>query len=268
MFQEEYENIIKSFGALWKTKKRGDSIEIITPFATTSHSFVSVFLKKQNNEYVVSDGGWIASGLYGYIIDTDIDCFEKVCDHYIDTYDIKKVISTSGITFYYKKTDSISALASIVFDVSTFISTIVSLAGVQFVDDKDTREVFRRAANEFLSSIIPREKLDFRGYLDAARQIRINAIIQPQQSRLVLVNYLTGSNAYYFINSIAKVNMMFEMSANSIFSDVIAQRIALVDTNAQGYVGDRIQYHLGYMLNNTNAHYIGWDEKERLAQYV
>ena len=36
--------IIASFSSLWKVKKYGKTIEIITPFFTTNDCFVSVFL--------------------------------------------------------------------------------------------------------------------------------------------------------------------------------------------------------------------------------
>ena len=36
--------IIASFSSLWKVKKYGKTIEIITPFFITNDSFVSVFL--------------------------------------------------------------------------------------------------------------------------------------------------------------------------------------------------------------------------------
>ena len=51
------EEIIKAFSSLWKIKQRGDSIEIITPVTTSNDSFVSFFLTRRGDEYVVTDGG-------------------------------------------------------------------------------------------------------------------------------------------------------------------------------------------------------------------
>ena len=39
--------IIASFSSLWKVKKYGKTIEIITPFFTTNDCFVSVFLTER-----------------------------------------------------------------------------------------------------------------------------------------------------------------------------------------------------------------------------
>ena len=51
--QEVYINIQKSFGGLWQSKERGNSLEIITPYATTNNRFVSVFLSNQNDQSLV-----------------------------------------------------------------------------------------------------------------------------------------------------------------------------------------------------------------------
>ena len=65
IFQEIYDDIVSSFGSLWQTKVRGNTLEIITPFASTNHKFVSVFLTKNQDEYIVTDGGWLSGNEYG-----------------------------------------------------------------------------------------------------------------------------------------------------------------------------------------------------------
>ena len=45
-------------------RMRGDTLEVITPFATTNDKFVSVFISERKNGYVVTDGGWITNGIY------------------------------------------------------------------------------------------------------------------------------------------------------------------------------------------------------------
>ena len=52
-FQEIYSDITNSFGALWQYKERGNTLEIITPFATTNNRFISVFIKQQGNEFII-----------------------------------------------------------------------------------------------------------------------------------------------------------------------------------------------------------------------
>ena len=57
-------DIITAYSSLWSFKKRGNSIEIVTPVSTTNDVFVSVFLTMRGDEYVVTDGGWIDAGVY------------------------------------------------------------------------------------------------------------------------------------------------------------------------------------------------------------
>ncbi len=77
-FQEIYTDIVNSFGALWNFKEREDTLEIITPFATTSQKFVSIFLTQRDQDYIISDGGWIYEGLYSNSFDRTIDCYNKL----------------------------------------------------------------------------------------------------------------------------------------------------------------------------------------------
>ena len=87
-----YEDIVATFGNLWSFKKREKSIEIITPFATTNHRFISVFLTIQGNEYIVSDGGWINQGVYENNFNLDEDCYKKIILYYEDVFKIKETI--------------------------------------------------------------------------------------------------------------------------------------------------------------------------------
>src|SRR5438876_803964 len=130
MFEPIYKDILSSFGKLWKYKEREKSLEIITPFATTSQKFVSVFLTKRENEFIVSDGGWIAEGLYDNIFDRNIDCFERVVSYYLDTFNIQEAKNLSSTSVFYKKTEKQISVPSLVFDLANFISTTISLTNV------------------------------------------------------------------------------------------------------------------------------------------
>ncbi len=94
---EIYNDIKNAFGGLWQTKQRGSSLEIITPYATTNNKFVSVFLSKQGNDYVISDGGWLNSGVYEVSANEE-DCFLKIQQHFEYSLDIKHVQNTEGVT--------------------------------------------------------------------------------------------------------------------------------------------------------------------------
>ena len=69
-----FEIVRTAFNSLWKMRMRGDTLEIITPFATTNDKFVSIFVSIRKNGYVVNDGGWLANGFY----DCDLPLFNDI----------------------------------------------------------------------------------------------------------------------------------------------------------------------------------------------
>ena len=70
MMDEIVELIKKTFYYLWKVKRYGKTIEIITPSFTTNDCFVSVFLTKRDKYYIVTDGGWISEKYYNNFLHT------------------------------------------------------------------------------------------------------------------------------------------------------------------------------------------------------
>ena len=77
--------IITAFSALWHVRRVGNSYEIITPVPTSNDMFVSVFLTKRENEYVVTDAGWIDSGVYD-IDEIGDSVYKKITAYYTENY--------------------------------------------------------------------------------------------------------------------------------------------------------------------------------------
>lgn len=78
---ELIQDIINTFSALWQVKCVGESYEIITPVPTSNDMFVSVFLTFRGDEYIMTDAGWLDSGVY------DIDeigdtIYKKIMTYY------------------------------------------------------------------------------------------------------------------------------------------------------------------------------------------
>lgn len=123
-------DIKTAFGGLWQTKERGNSLEIITPYATTNNRFVSVFISKQGDEYVVSDGGWLHSGVYDVSINEE-PCFLKVFFHYQNSFDIKQITSPEGTEYFYLKTSNPIDIPSKLFDLCLFIQNTAKLLSTE-----------------------------------------------------------------------------------------------------------------------------------------
>jgi hypothetical protein len=267
IFSEIYQDVVSSFGSLWRTKVRGATLEIITPFTTTSNKFVSVFLSKQNDQFVVSDGGWIGDGGYGTDFDRDVDCFRKIIHHYKGAFDVKETLSDQGMVFFYKKTVRETAVPSLILDMTNFISSLVSLSDVEFENEKIERELFRRTASEFLSEVFTPDKLLIGDFLDSNKEIKPSAIIKKDNGKVLLCNYVTGSTPNYFKSSISKTNLIFELALKSHYNSVIERNIALVDDSSDGYVPSKISIWLNHLIDNTNSVKVNWSSKEQLYEF-
>lgn len=263
---EIFTGIKETFGGLWHTKERGATLEIITPYATTNNRFVSVFLSKQNNDFIISDGGWINNGTYEVKMG-DASCFLKVLYHFQNTFHIKETSSLDGTTYYYIKTSNPIDIPSKLFDLTLFIQNIVSVSEIEFEDkeEKATRERFDTKANEYLKSITDDKKLHLSRYLNPDKKdIKFNAIYFKTPAKLSLINYVTGSSPFVFSNSISKANMLFQIADDSSLSDHINSRVSIIDTSAEGYVPEKLAGFLYHLEHHTGAILVNWYERERL----
>jgi len=268
---EIFSDIKNSFGSLWKIKERGNTLEIITPFATTNDKFVSVFLTMSENSFVISDGGWVHNGLY---IDTefpDDSNFKKVLYHYQNTFNISETKNRAGVLYYYLKVDDKIDIPSAVFDISTFIQSIISTSEVNFEDikERELKKRFDTNANNFIKSLIPKDKFKMNAFLNPDKKdLKFNVIYTPKKDAIILLNYITGSNLNHFSSSIFKTNALFEMAHDTLISKFITSEIALIDNTAEGFIQDRIAHYISHLERLKNTKSIYWSERENLKSLL
>ena len=53
--EEIYELVRAAYQSLWKIKNHGETIELITPMVTTNDMFISVFVTRRGDDYIVTD---------------------------------------------------------------------------------------------------------------------------------------------------------------------------------------------------------------------
>lgn len=270
IFGEIYKDTQQSFGKLWACKERGNSLEIITPFATTSQKFISVFLTQRGNEFVISDGGWINEGIYDNTFDSDEECFSKIIQHYQNCFDIKETLGPGDRILFYKKTSKIHAVPSVLFDLATFVSSIVSASGIEFTDkeEKENKIRFSKQANLFLQGKFTKDQLRLGATLDNRRQIRVNAIVRKSSSKISLINYITGSNPYFFNNSISKANFILELAAKSEERIFVDSTICLIDDLSDGYQPNKIYTFLNHLEENTKTKVLNWTNRDKITELV
>lgn len=267
-----FKNIKDEFCSLWTFKERGETLEIITPFATTSNKFVSVFLTVKNKEFIISDGGWLSDSTYETTPDFEDDVFNKVFAYYKNFYDIKS-IKANELEYYFKKTEKKELIPNLVFDIANFVSAISSSSQIQFIDikEKEERARFQKQASDYIKAIMPKTdkpNIHFRKYIDdKLKNIKFSAVV-THNSKLTLINYITGSTPDYFISSIGKANIYFEVVNKSTYKNHIQKKVALINDTATGYNKEKLFDVLEQLENTTKKNNILWHQKEKLKTLI
>lgn len=270
LFDEIYKDVVSSFGKLWQYKERGKSLEIITPFATTSQKFISVFLTKQDGYFIISDGGWLRSNLYDNTFNLEDEIYKRIVLHYGNSYDVKEVKDATGKTFYYKKTSNSIAVPSLVYDLANFISSLVSLGDIEYTEkmEKAVKERFRKMANSYLQSFVPKEVLNLQGYLDEKKVLRFSAIVTYSPSKVILINYVTGSTPQYFRDNAFKAGGLFLMADETPYSNYITRKISVIDNTASGYHPEFLAPFINHLVHKTHSDKVDWSEREKIKSLV
>ncbi len=261
-------NVRGSFDQLWSFKLRGlDTIEISTPYSTTSSKFVSIYVTERNGKFIISDGGLLNSEAYESVIDYDNQCLLKMLYHFEAFYEVKRTQDKQGVKHYYKTTVEENLIPNKVYEMAQFVSMCASAATVQFEDPKEIEERnnFRNKASTYISANFQEYKPRFSAALDKHdfRSVRFSALIE-RKNRLSLISYITGSNPANFRNSIARASMNFEIASSSIYSSHIDHKIALVNNQADGFVLKQISKQLNILQEHTDKEAVKWSERERL----
>lgn len=263
-------DVRNSFGGLWHSKERGNSIEIITPYVTTNNKFVSIFVTIQDDCYFITDGGWISSGYYDTFLNTNDNYFLKLFDYYQNSFNVLQVLS-QGNTFYYLKAHTLIDVPSKILALSTFIQSVISASEIVFEDIKEaeSRKRFFSQANTYMKSIFPKDLLKIGGYLyEERKDLKFNVIYNKTPNSITLINYITGSNPNNFSNSICKTNTLFEMASKSNLSNYISNKLAIIDTLAEGFEPNKVGGFLMHLENNSDSKIINWHEKEQIKLYI
>lgn len=263
---EIFQDIKNTFGDLWKYRERGNSLEIITPYATTSNSFVSVFFTIRGNEYIFSDGGWLESGEYGLSFEDHL-CFQKLFDHFLDSFSVLQTTSKDGTNYYYTKTNNLIDVPSRLFDITLFIQGILNAAAVEFAEGKENlvKSRFGSRATNFLKENFDEEKLQINANLIPDNvELKFNAIYNDTKNTMVLINYVTGSTVNYFLNSIYRTNFMFEMADSTFQKDFIKNKITFLDDNADGFDYEKTANTLFHLEEHSGSEIVKWSENKKL----
>ena len=257
------EEIIKAFSSLWKIKQRGDSIEIITPVTTSNDSFVSVFLTRRGDEYVVTDGGWIDAGVYNIDEESNIN-FNSIVNHFQASYGILS-LHARGLYYYYKKTDSPIFVPNLVFDVASFISVIVNTSLVEASRgiDKNYNKFSRKAKNFIIDHVAKEDVVSTSSLRKIFPSLHFGFAIR-RGSGISLFNFSSGSNKSYYINSLCKSKVSFEIVKKSDNNNCFQDKILLLDDNNSMLRNRDVGVYVNLIREQEVCSLINWSDRESI----
>lgn len=225
-----FSEITHAFNSLWKCRQRGESIEIITPFPTSSDMYVSVFLTQRGDAWVVSDGGWMCQGMYNCEIPYSEKIYKRVLSFFIDDYGVKTTPGAGGKgVFYYKGTKNRNLVPNIVFDLANFISVAVSTALVEFREQEEY-ERFNNHAKKFLRSRFSDDRITFNAtFSEKVPMAKFSAVIKNGDGTGSLINFISGKNRYNIRTGFARSNMNFDLLEDSPAKELVDNKFVLFD---------------------------------------
>lgn len=263
------QNIKKSFCNLTNFKARTNSLEVITPFSTINNKFVSVFITFTKGKYVITDNGWIDENFYDtYSFDEYEDIIQKIKISFQESFLVKSTIDKSGKEFFYKSTENVKEIPSLILDLANFTVGIVNSYCIKYKDEKEEteKETFRQDANNFLS-LNYQEKVQFRDSLDDLKKIKFNAIIK-NPSEIFLITYVTGSTTTYFENDLRKSIVNFELTNKTKYNKYIKEKLTIINDLSDGYSSEKSKSIIDLLNEKTTKEVIKWSEKEQILQYI
>ncbi|WP_305031995.1 hypothetical protein [Hymenobacter convexus] len=267
-FEEFYHEVARDYGSMWDFKFRGRSLEIITPHSTISDKFVSVFLTERGQEIIVSDGGYLYLG--EYIENEDVQqnkCYNQTVTHLEDYYKVQRVLDRHEKVIFYLKTQRRDLVSSLVHDMASFITGVVNAQQITLESDREveTRQRFAKKAGSFLIDVFPARMVKFHQPLRVGDRINFSAGIW-RESKVNLIQFVTGSTPYHFANSMAKATMNFLAVGGSALAPSVNHKVSFIDTSASGY---RTNGNPSYAsLLNGASEVLAWEERARIVEMV
>lgn len=224
------------FGDLWSCRpcSGGRVVHVQTPFSTPTDKFVSVYIEKRSDEWIISDGGYLVDedNSYSFNQFNDPEKTQSVLNFLADEYDILET-KGAGRIYYYMKTTDERLIASRVSDVSAFIASAVSALHCSdiFASTKERAPLFHTQANSYFRVHIPNLETNV---LYSGIKHRYPARKTLPNFKHVVLSYVTGTTKANFdkalSQSIVYTELLWKTHRTSVHSTV-----TFLDNEAGGY---------------------------------
>lgn len=262
-----YRHITDAFHSLWQMKKRGQSIEIVTPYPTCTDKSVSVFVTLRGDEYVVTDGGWVDDGSYDVYLPMDDALFLRMYEFLGDEHGVQSLIGR-GTVFHYKKTSDVEFVPNLVEDVARFVADVITAASMNIANPKEqeAKSSFAKRANVYIKDVFG-DGFQSGFSLDKMPGVRFSAKIE-NKGRITLVNYVTGSHASYYISSLGRSSLGFDMLESQGINAFVKNRVMLLDSEARAYSDVKVIPYIKLMDTKHDRVVIPWSRRKEIKDMV
>lgn len=251
-------------------------IEITTPYGSVVDKMVLVYIKKQGDDFVVSDGGRLNQHLTSEELGSpNPSLFNRIVECYMHDYEISKKVVGSNV-FYFKKTNDLQFLPNCVFEIAEFGSQFLSglrttsfdktALNLEEIED-DSASDFRVTGQEYFEQIFAgRTNYSVVRNKSFGLMKRIDLIVQQGKS-VNTIQFLGGGKFYFYKSQINNVKADYEMLDGT---PMLAKRLAIFDDQNPIYrekQKDLAPYLKG--LSGVLDHEpIPWSEKDKALELV
>lgn len=265
-----FKEIKESFCSLINYKIRGNTIEVITPFTTPGSKFISVFITRKNDAFVVTDGGWLMSGEY---LEEDMFNGKRLNEiyGYFESYYDLKIVNQADHQYFYKVASKPEMIPNAVHDMAQFISQILTthLSTMDQEDavEKPERQKFVSEVSNYIISNTRHAVFLDRPFPENEEGINFDAIIK-YNGTFGLVKCLTASYPKLFSQVISKAALDFEIADESESKELIKTKIAVLHDHADGYRSSIHRHYIKRLVKNINRPVVLWTKKEQLLELI
>jgi hypothetical protein len=119
-----YSDFLSQFAELWGTRIDGNTFRIDSPLTTVTCSFISVFVVKQGNEYVVHDDGYLFEGQYCVEVNkSEMEAVREILEIYL----FKMTDPSLGGIRVYKKVSDLQGISTAIFYAINCFKSLVDV---------------------------------------------------------------------------------------------------------------------------------------------
>lgn len=263
------------FSSLWNIKKRGETIEFITPYAMLSGEFVSVFVTQRQNGYVISDGG----RLQEIAEEQKVDLETRNRIHHADMLDKYAVAETfqdgDNRRFHYKITPQMKMISACVYDLARFQEIVANAIFLDTLFDEEESEEIRHFKSRVKELLVSKTKLlstpDNRYELYADEATRhyhfTTGICEVRTQRIWLGMSVSRSNLTNYQQSVKNAEYGFRhlLKRPPVENPILAAIIApLPDTLKTNATAQRFQIDMDEWKSDLNVSTYSYDQIEQL----